>query len=75
MVKAALKPLYQKNELDKDAYTEINRDISRLMYEKVGGANGLTDQSARERWQRLANTEVEAAIKAKKKEGPATKAA
>lgn len=64
MVKAALKPLYQKQEVSKDEYTDINRDVSRLLYDKVGDAGGLADQTTRERWQKVASDEVDSAIKA-----------
>jgi len=64
MVKAALKPLYQKQEVSKDEYTDINRDVSRLLYDKVGDAGELADQTNRERWQKVASDEVESAVKA-----------
>jgi hypothetical protein len=66
MVTAVLKPLYLKKEVTKEEYTDINRDISRLLYEKVGdaGAAALADQETREKWQRMAGDEVEIAIKA-----------
>ncbi len=65
MVTAVLKPLYAKKEVTKEEYTEINRDISRLLYEKVGeaGADALADQDTREKWQNMANTEVDTALK------------
>ncbi|KAF2191492.1 hypothetical protein K469DRAFT_697150 [Zopfia rhizophila CBS 207.26] len=61
MVTVALKPLYLRKEITKDEYTDINRDISRLLYERVGdaGANALADQATREKWQKLASDEVE----------------
>jgi hypothetical protein len=65
MVTAALKPLYLKKEVTKAEYTDINRDISRLLYEKVGeaGADALADHDTREKWQRMAIDEVNSAIK------------
>lgn len=36
MVSAALKPYYNEGKVDKDDYTLINRDVSRMMYERVG---------------------------------------
>lgn len=62
MVKASLGPRYRKNEITKDQYTDINRDISRLMYDKVGDAEGLANQEERNKWQRVAHDEVEKAI-------------
>jgi hypothetical protein len=72
MVTVALKPLYIKKEVSKDEYTEINRDVSRLIYERVGdlGANALVDQDTRDKWQKLASTEVDTAVKALRKKGP-----
>lgn len=64
MVTAALKPMYGRKEVTKDEYTDINRDVSRKMYDRVGGADALEDQAARERWQRVALDEVENAVKA-----------
>ena len=65
MVTAALKPLYLRKEVTKVEYTDINRDISRLLYEKVGeaGADALADHDTREKWQRMAIDEVNNAIK------------
>lgn len=66
MVTAVLKPRYRNQELTKDEYTDINRDVSRLLYDKVGDAAGLTEASTRERWQKLAEDEVETAIKGRR---------
>jgi len=64
MVTAVLKPMYLKKEVTKEQYTDINRDVSRLLYEKVGeaGADALADHETREKWQVMASTEVESAI-------------
>ncbi|KAL6150515.1 hypothetical protein ACJQWK_00112 [Exserohilum turcicum] len=66
MVTAVLKPLYLKKEVSKQEYTDVNRDVSRLLYEKVGeaGADALADQDTREKWQKMATNEVEIAVKA-----------
>ena len=65
MVTAVLKPLYLKKEITKEEYTDINRDVSHLLYEKVGdaGAAALADQETREKWQYMASDEVDGAIK------------
>ncbi|KAF2025378.1 hypothetical protein EK21DRAFT_103982 [Setomelanomma holmii] len=67
MVTAVLKPIYLKKDISKEQYTEINRDVSRLLYEKVGeaGADALADQDTREKWQQMATTEVQNAIEAR----------
>ena len=62
MVKIALKPRYLDKTINKDQYTDINRDISRKMYDLVGGASALADQGARERWQEMAAEEVRKAV-------------
>ena len=62
MVKLALGARYRDKEITKDQYTDINRDVSRKMYELVGDASALTDQAAREKWQNVANEEVHEAI-------------
>jgi hypothetical protein len=66
MVTAVLKPLYLKKEVTKQEYTDVNRDVSRLLYEKVGeaGADALADQDTREKWQKMATAEVDIAVKA-----------
>jgi hypothetical protein len=62
MVKLALRPRYVDKTINKDQYTDINRDISRKMYDLVGDASALADQGARERWQGMAADEVQKAI-------------
>ncbi|GAB7348835.1 hypothetical protein MBLNU459_g7544t1 [Dothideomycetes sp. NU459] len=64
MVKAALGSRYREKEITKDQYTDINRDVSRLLYDKVGDAEGLADQAEREKWQQVALDEVQLAIDA-----------
>ena len=66
MVTSVLKPLYAKKEITKDEYTDINRDISRLLYDRVAeaGSDALASQDAREKWQKIAGHEVDNAVKA-----------
>ena len=66
MVTTALKPLYQREELSKEQYTDINRDVSRLLYEQIGDAAALENQRERKKWQDLASAEVRSAVKALK---------
>lgn len=63
MVSTALKPHYNRKEIDKEKYTDINRDVSRMLYDKVWDAGGLIDQRSRERWQLVACEEVAEAVK------------
>lgn len=64
MVKLALAPRYRGKEIDKNQYTDINRDVSRRMYDMIGDATALADATERGKWQRVAEDEVSLAIKA-----------
>lgn len=66
MVTAVLKPYYLQKEISKEDYTEINRAVSRLLYERVGdaGARALEDHVSRERWHKMAADEVAKAVRA-----------
>ena len=60
MVTTALKPHYP-HVVSKDQYTDINRNVSRLLYDKFG-ENGSINDDARKNWERLAHNEVAKAI-------------
>lgn len=62
MVKLALGPRYREKGLTKEQYTDINRDVSRMMYNMVGDASALTDEEERAKWQGVAEEEVTKAI-------------
>jgi len=62
MVKLALAPRYREQSISKDQYTDINRDVSRKMYDLVGDASSLMDYTNRARWQSVAEEEVRKAI-------------
>ncbi|KAL1605101.1 hypothetical protein SLS60_004644 [Paraconiothyrium brasiliense] len=66
MVTAVLKPMYLKKEVSKEEYTDINRDISRLLYDRVAeaGTDALASQGIRDKWQKIASNEVDNAVKA-----------
>ena len=66
MVKVSLKPRYVEKEIDKDQYTDINKAVSRRLYDLVRDATALADQAERERLQGVANDEVEKAVAAYK---------
>lgn len=70
MVKLSLGARYREKEITKDQYTDINRDVSRKMYDLVGDASALAAQEERERWQNVANEEVQKAIAALPSSGP-----
>ncbi|KAL9001521.1 MAG: hypothetical protein Q9169_000096 [Polycauliona sp. 2 TL-2023] len=59
MVSSALKPHYHKSEISKDQYTDINRSVSRMLYERVGVEGILND---RESWEKVASEEVAKAV-------------
>ena len=64
MVSSALRPRYKKQEVNRGQFTDINRDVSRMLYDRVGDADALSDQKDREYWQRVAAEEVETAVRA-----------
>lgn len=61
MVSTSLKPYYHSNTISKDQYTDINRNVSRMLYDKVGDTGSL-DGEARETWEKLATDEVGKAV-------------
>jgi hypothetical protein len=63
MVAGALTPHYERKQVDKATFTDINRDISRMLYDRVWDAGGLVDSLARERWGKVAVKEVERAVR------------
>ena len=65
LVKEALREPYTNNQVNKDQYTDINRAVSRLLYEKVG-ENGIAENEGNQTWQQMANQEVQKAIAALK---------
>jgi hypothetical protein len=65
MVAAALTPYYKKQEVSRDQFTDINRNISRKLYDRVVDL-GVLDQNNRDGWEKVANEEVSKAIEALK---------
>lgn len=61
LVSTALKPVYKKKEINTEQYTDINRAVSRLLYDIVAG--DLSDSADRERWQSIAVEEVDKSVK------------
>ena len=61
MVTTALKPHYHRNAVSKDQYTDINRKISRMLYERMG-ENGQLDNDTRDALEKLAGEEVASAV-------------
>ncbi|KAF2277982.1 uncharacterized protein EI97DRAFT_280151 [Westerdykella ornata] len=73
MVTAVLKPFYLRKEITKSNYTDINRDVSRLLYDSVGdaGAEALASEETRAKWQKMAADEVDKAIQSLQASGSA----
>jgi PHD finger protein len=60
LVKAALKPRYNANEINSQQYTEINRDVSRKLYDVIGTPDSFNE--SKEKWQSFAEQEVKNAV-------------
>jgi len=63
LVSAALKPHYHEQKISKDEYTAINRDVSRMLYEKIGDFEAL-DLEGKAKWEKVAGDEVNKAVTA-----------
>ena len=63
MVKEALARPWAKNQVSKDEYTDINRTVSRMLYDRIGDLNSLQDPERRREWEGLARVEVEKAVR------------
>jgi hypothetical protein len=62
MVKLALGTRYRDKEITKDQYTDINKNVSRKLYDLVKDASALAGQEQREKWQGVADEEVRKAV-------------
>lgn len=63
LVKDNLRPLYRQKTITADQYTDINREISRRLYDEVAAAGGMKREE-RDRWKHIAAAEVDTAVKA-----------
>lgn len=61
LVSAQLKPLYNDQKISKDEYTTINREISRMLYERIGDFENL-DLDGKAKWEQVAGEEVTKAV-------------
>ena len=61
LVKEALKLPYLNKQIDKDQYTAINRNVSRMLYDRVG-EQGDVNGRMNEIWKKLAFEEVHRAL-------------
>jgi len=61
LVKSALAPHWKSAEITKEQYAEINRDVSRKLYDWAADSNtSVTDESC----EKIATAEVAMAVKA-----------
>ncbi|EHY56297.1 hypothetical protein ABEF92_007334 [Exophiala dermatitidis] len=65
LVATALKPHYHDQAITKDEYTIINRDISRMLYDRIGDFEAL-DVDGKAKWEKVAGDEVDRAVNALK---------
>ncbi len=65
MVSAALKPHYHTGRVSKDQYTNINRNISRMLYDQLGNSTDM-DSETKLGWKQVATDEVSKAIQSLK---------
>lgn len=68
LVATALKPHYHDQIITKDEYTMINRDVSRMLYDRIGDFGAL-DAHDRTKWEKVAGDEVNKAVSALKSLG------
>ena len=65
LVSSALKPHYHEHTITKDQYTAINRNVSRMLYDKIGAFEVLDDDD-KAKWEKFAGDEVIKAVNALK---------
>ena len=62
IVKLALAPHWKSQEISKDQYENINRDVSRKLYEVVADSS-LMDENAKCALEKIATEKVAVAVK------------
>lgn len=62
IVKNALAPHWRSAEITKEQYSDINRDVSRKLYEIVADRN-IDDERQKLTWEKIATAEVATAVK------------
>jgi len=63
LVSAALKPAYKKKQINTEQYTDINRDVSRLLYDIAAKGGDSSHGHDKERWRTIAAEEVENSVR------------
>ncbi|KAI9760975.1 MAG: 60S ribosomal protein L43 [Chaenotheca gracillima] len=61
LVKSSLRPFHQLHGLSKEHYTVVNRDVSRMLYSRVGDTD-ISDADSRATWQKIADSAVAKAV-------------
>ncbi|KAL9621885.1 MAG: hypothetical protein Q9160_003706 [Pyrenula sp. 1 TL-2023] len=69
MVSGALKPHYSDQAITKEEYTTINRDVSRMLYDRVGNFEAL-DLDSKAKWEKVASDEVSRAVERLRHQAP-----
>jgi hypothetical protein len=62
IVKSALAPHWKSAEITKEQYADINRDVSRKLYEIVADRD-LSDEREKSAWEKIATKEVATAVR------------
>lgn len=63
IVKSALSPHWQAAKITKEQYSEINREVSRKLYDLIPEPS-LSDEEEKHTWQKVATAEVATAVRA-----------
>ncbi|KAF4630840.1 hypothetical protein G7Y89_g7297 [Cudoniella acicularis] len=66
IVKSALAPHWKSSEISKEQYADVNRDVSRKLYEMVADRDVSEEK---EKWEKIAVNEVATAVQALTSEG------
>jgi len=63
IVRSALAPHWKSAEITKEQYADINREVSRKLYEIIADRN-ISDEREKNTWEKIATAEVAIAVKA-----------
>jgi Ring finger domain/PHD-finger len=65
IVRAALNPYWHSNNISKEQFVNVNKNVSRMLYDKIADVTALDDKE-KGKWEKLATEEVKNAIEALK---------
>jgi hypothetical protein len=65
IVRAALNPFWHNNHISKEQFVSVNRNVSRMLYDKIADVTALDDKE-KGKWEKLAAEEVRNAVEALK---------